>query len=484
MLFLQVLVDKYAMENLIGEENVLGIMERLVDMSNLQEAPAEDFAAGTCRAEVDADVLRKMEQLQAEQVAELAHTEHMKANKYQQRIITALQNAKSGVHVISGGPGSGKTFTIRKILHHMRKSGRKVIVSATSGPAATRISKWAQTVHSAFGIFGDAGGRGRSPTPLSPVHPLFSTIANAEVIIIDEMSMLSGTMFAYVLLRLKTCCGYRSMEEVFRNKLIILVGDHCQLPPVCDHHTENGDFCKLCHLSSHPSWRMAHKHFLPYSERHANDGVLATFLNIIRQRKPTQAEIDACFTADMYITEDAAIAMADQNTTVLCTHVKPMADINDKVVRRVFAQDEVHKVDITTNADLSNDRAAKWVWQSGFHTLPCAAVGARVMLTYNRDIKKGAVNGATGIITRIEHGKYPPSCAYLGHPATTITGIHVKLDHSGEEFRVGRSKTLYFYDTGATRYKKSTFPLALAYAITGEECSLFAVFPKRVYMCW
>ena len=179
------------------------------------------------------------------------------------------------------------------------------IVSATSGPAATRISKWAQTVHAAFGVFGGSGCKGRYLSALSPCNPLYSSIANTQVFIIDEMSMLSSDLLSVVLYRIKTSCGYGSIQEVLKNKLIILVGDHCQLPPVCDHRTAECDFCKLCHLSSHPVWAKASKHFLQHSVRHAADVGLCAFLDIIRRRKPTQEEIDQCFSyPDAIITLD------------------------------------------------------------------------------------------------------------------------------------------------------------------------------------
>jgi ATP-dependent exoDNAse (exonuclease V) alpha subunit len=150
-------------------------------------------------------------------------------------------------------------------------------------------------VHSAFGVFGGHSSKGKYLSSLSPVNPLYSVIARADVIIIDEMSMLSSDLMGVVLYRIKTCCGFRSIDEVYKKKLIILVGDHCQLPPVCNHQTSSTEFCSLCHLSSHPVWNVAEKHVLRHSVRHAADRKLSKFLDIIRVRQPTQEEIDACF---------------------------------------------------------------------------------------------------------------------------------------------------------------------------------------------
>ena len=279
------------MENLIGEENVMNIMEKLVDFSKLHGGAEEDDTAPTVDAETDATLCR----VRREQLKELEDVAAMKPTRNQARVLRALTHARAGVHVVSGGPGTGKTFVLKHLVHLFRKQGRKAVVAATSGPAATRISKWAQTVHSAFGVFGEQGNKGKYLSPLSPVNPLHACIANTDVFIIDEMSMLSSDLLSVVLYRIKTCCGYSSVDEVLKRKVIILVGDHCQLPPVCNHRTPEAEFCKLCHVSSHPVWAGATKYFLQHSVRHAADAELAAFLDIIRRRKPTQAEIDTCF---------------------------------------------------------------------------------------------------------------------------------------------------------------------------------------------
>lgn len=160
-------------------------------------------------------------------------------------------------------------------------------------------------MHSAFGIIGSQRGRGNHMTVMRPTNPRFQILKSAEVVIIDEMSMLSCDLFASAMYRLMQCSEVSSVQEVLQQKLVILVGDHCQLPPVCDHRIDKGEFCKMCHLSSHPLWSSATKYHLPVSVRHARDARFAKFLDIVRQRKPTQAEIDDCFDCPgMYISRD------------------------------------------------------------------------------------------------------------------------------------------------------------------------------------
>lgn len=87
------------------------------------------------------------------------------------------------------------------------------------------------------------------------------------------------------------------------------------------------------------------------------------------------------------------------------------------------------------------------------------AVGARVMLTANMDFDMGAVNGAAGTVVALEYGAQ-------AHTRHTIVGIRVKLDGSGHVIRVRRTDSRHLYQN-CKRYYKQTFPLTLAYAITG-----------------
>jgi hypothetical protein len=69
-----------------------------------------------------------------------------------------------------------------------------------------------------------------------------------------------------------------------------------QLPPVCSHRQEDDKYCTACHISSHWAWQEAAVKFnLKTPMRFANDVPFTRLLNIVRVRKPTQAELDAVF---------------------------------------------------------------------------------------------------------------------------------------------------------------------------------------------
>ena len=99
----------------------------------------------------------------------------------------------------------------------------RVILSATTGAAALWLSKSASIVHAVF----------RIPTHgylfvLHEPSPVLTKLKNANVIIIDEMSMMTSNMLCAVeqLLRQSTLstCTFS-----FQNKLVILVGHLAQL---------------------------------------------------------------------------------------------------------------------------------------------------------------------------------------------------------------------------------------------------------------
>jgi exodeoxyribonuclease V alpha subunit len=116
--------------------------------------------------------------------------------------------------VLTGGPGTGKTTLINAIIQILDKKGRTVLLAAPTGRAAKRMAETtgheAKTLHRLLEWSPKAKAFVRDPA-----NPL-----EADVVIVDEASMLD-TVMAYSLLRaLPATCQ------------VILVGDVDQLPSV------------------------------------------------------------------------------------------------------------------------------------------------------------------------------------------------------------------------------------------------------------
>ena len=83
-------------------------------------------------------------------------------NDEQQAAYAAVMSG-SGITVISGVGGSGKSLLIQRLTHDLRQLGKNVILAATTGVAAMRLSKHAVTAHSLFDlpVSGSNTSRGR-----------------------------------------------------------------------------------------------------------------------------------------------------------------------------------------------------------------------------------------------------------------------------------------------------------------------------------
>ncbi len=124
----------------------------------------------------------------------------------------------SGVFILTGGPGTGKTTTVNGIIRIMENRGLKVALAAPTGRAAKRMTelcgKEAKTIHRLLEV-GTADDGKSHVFVRCEKNPL-----EHDVIIVDEMSMVDVVLFDALLkaLRLGTH--------------LVLVGDSDQLPSV------------------------------------------------------------------------------------------------------------------------------------------------------------------------------------------------------------------------------------------------------------
>ncbi|MDY3928675.1 MAG: ATP-dependent RecD-like DNA helicase [Clostridia bacterium] len=129
-----------------------------------------------------------------------------------------LTSVSEGCVIITGGPGTGKTTTINTIIKLMQSMKLKIALAAPTGRAAKRMSEVtgieAKTIHRLLGVV-------KNDSELSVTfskneeNPL-----SADVIIVDEMSMLDINLMNSLLRAIKP------------GAKLIMVGDCDQLPSV------------------------------------------------------------------------------------------------------------------------------------------------------------------------------------------------------------------------------------------------------------
>ncbi len=140
-------------------------------------------------------------------------------DELQRKAVVTCMN--SGVFLLSGGPGTGKTTTINAIIGCMEREGRAFSLAAPTGRAAKRMKEAtgydAQTIHRLLEIGGDLDGEegGRVFFGRNESEPL-----EADCVIVDEVSMVDIHLLKALLSAVSEGCQ------------LILVGDVDQLPSV------------------------------------------------------------------------------------------------------------------------------------------------------------------------------------------------------------------------------------------------------------
>jgi exodeoxyribonuclease V alpha subunit len=129
----------------------------------------------------------------------------------------AVQSAlKNGVLVITGGPGTGKTTTLKTLLEVFRSAGLRTLLAAPTGRAAKRMNEatgqQAKTLHRLLEFGFEAGGFRFCRNETNPL--------DTDVVIIDEVSMVDLMMMHHLLKAIPDHCR------------LVLVGDADQLPSV------------------------------------------------------------------------------------------------------------------------------------------------------------------------------------------------------------------------------------------------------------
>ena len=136
------------------------------------------------------------------------------ADKQREAVEKSLQ---SGMTVITGGPGTGKTTVVQTIIRLAEQEGLRILLCAPTGRAAKRLAETTQrkakTIHRLLVPDGHVGAMQVFEYNETKMLP-------ADLVIVDEVSMLDMEMMYHLLSALKPQCR------------CILVGDADQLPTV------------------------------------------------------------------------------------------------------------------------------------------------------------------------------------------------------------------------------------------------------------
>lgn len=157
----------------------------------------------------------------------------------------ALTILKTGANVfLTGAPGAGKTYVLNQYTQYLKEHDISVAITASTGIAATHIG--GVTIHSWSGIGARQKITDYEVDDLESKKYLWRRYEQTKVLIIDEISMLSGDVFDSVN---KICKSFRRNNLPFGGMQVVVVGDFFQLPPI----SKKGEETKFAFESA--SWR-------------------------------------------------------------------------------------------------------------------------------------------------------------------------------------------------------------------------------------
>jgi ATP-dependent exoDNAse (exonuclease V) alpha subunit len=293
-----------------------------------------------------------------------------------------VQDVKPFTIFLTGGAGTGKSHLIKRIHYEFDKilTAQKenpdspiVLLVAYTGTAAYNIG--GQTIHSALGINKSMG----KSLVEEQANTLRCKLQNLQLLIIDEVSMVSTPMLNLIHSRLQQIKQPSSQSAVFGNINILAVGDFYQVPPVAAKPLTS-NYASLTDLWSNICiWE------LNEVVRQKGDHQFASLLNRLRTRKRDDPISDA----DNSLLESEKIG--HKNTVLDIEAADIVSDINKQ---KTYKRREPL---LQENTNLPS------------YLRLC--VDARVMLTANIDVQDGLTNGAMGTVTGIINGRKP-----LGQP--------------------------------------------------------------------
>lgn len=183
----------------------------------------------------------KMEERSADMLLQLCHRDAISESELETDIARVEQDeeiqldekqrlavetaAENGIMVLTGGPGTGKTTTIRAMISYFENQNLDIMLAAPTGRATKRMSETtgyeAKTIHRLLEVSGGMMDDGELP---GENHSMFAknqeNPLEADVFIIDEVSMVDIPLF------------YALLKAIPEGAKLILVGDVNQLPSV------------------------------------------------------------------------------------------------------------------------------------------------------------------------------------------------------------------------------------------------------------
>ncbi len=337
--------------------------------------------------------------------------------KMNEKQLEAFNVVKNGENLfLSGSAGTGKSFTIKKIVEYLEHNNKNYGLTALSGCAACLIN--GQTLHSFLSLGIDKSLKDIYNDLSKKYIPKLKSLKSLNTLIIDEISMMSNELLELINELLKMI---KSNLLPFGGIQVILVGDFHQLPPI------KGNYCFTSVV-----WDALNLHTIILTDliRQKDDLVLQEILEELRIGK---------------ISDEKFEILKSLNKTKFLGDIKPtrLFPVNanvDKINNNEFEKlVKINDGSTTTYKALANYKVDNI---DTFNV--CLTLNAQIMVIRNLSVENHLVNGTRGIVIG------------LLDKCVIIKDINNNIHHINYYTDLNKNKKNYI----------SFMPLKLAYAIS------------------
>jgi len=358
----------------------------------------------------------------------------------------ALSILKTGANVfLTGEPGSGKTHLQNEYIKYLRDNSIEPAITASTGIAATHIG--GMTVHSWSGIGIKTKLEKNDLNKIKASQYIVRRITKAKVLIIEEISMLTGDTLSMVD---TVCREIKQNSKPFGGIQVIFAGDFFQLPPVVRREVNENTQTTFINKSSSifafdsPSWKELNPTVCYLTEQHRQeDDDFLELLSAIRRNifnDQHLSHIEKRKIDPFNLSNNKFLT----NIPKLFSHNADVDRINNEVLASIPGKQNTFIISVLG----PNPLVATLKKGCLSPEILYLKVGASVMFTKNNP-KGGFVNGTLGVVDEFDK----------------ISGNPIVKTRSGRKIEV-EPMDWSIEENGKVRASISQLPLRLAWAIT------------------
>ena len=340
---------------------------------------------------------------------------------------------------LTGGAGVGKSYITNEVISHYQKAGKQVVALGSTGVSAVNINGF--TIHSFF-VFGISNNfeelSNHDRYNKKRLSQLKKILRSTELIIIDEISMVSSDMMDMI--------AYRLENYGYLGKLLI-VGDFFQLPPVQKNNNPNDIFGDRLYAFESMAWQRLNLYVIELNTmKRTQDITFTKILNKIRYGICDDEVLEYMH----YLWNNNSLK---ENPTYLYGRNIDVERINREKLNELDSEETILFASIEQHTKLPPKKLQSWKSMLPVLEHLTLKEGVPVLFTINKWGKY--VNGERGILKKIEDDYLIVEKAdeFVRVERHDFELVDMQVDDDGKISTI-------------TQATLSQYPLKLAYAIT------------------